>query len=128
MLNLLLTPSMILGGLIGIGFYLMVRCLIAGFYTVEQNERAVITSFGKAERFLDSEGKEIPVEVPEADLDRYHYPQLQVVRPGGPYFKWPWQKVYKVSIATETISIAHDPVSPSSNNSGKSLDAVTKDH
>jgi regulator of protease activity HflC (stomatin/prohibitin superfamily) len=128
MLDLLLTPSLILGGFIGVTLYLIVRCLLTGLYTVEQNERAVITSFGKAERFLDSEGKEVPVEIPAEDADRYHYPQIQVVPPGGPYFKWPWQKVHKVSIATEAISIAHDPSSPSANNNGQVLDAVTKDH
>ena len=30
------------------------------------------------------------------------YPQVRVIPPGGPYFKWPWEHVHKVSIATQT--------------------------
>jgi regulator of protease activity HflC (stomatin/prohibitin superfamily) len=47
--------------------------------------------------------------------------------PGGPYFKWPWQKIYKVSIATQTVNMAFDPDVPSANQSGTIVDAVTKD-
>jgi regulator of protease activity HflC (stomatin/prohibitin superfamily) len=39
----------------------------------------------------------------------------------------PWQKVYKVSIATETLSIAYDPQNSMANQSGQFLEAVTKD-
>src|SRR5207249_3982476 len=55
------------------------------------------------------------------------YPQVRVVMPGGPYFKWPWETVYKVSIATETLNMAYDPSDPSANLSGTLLEAVTKD-
>ena len=120
--------ELILGGLLGVLLYGIVRCLLTGFYTVEQNERVVKTSFGKAERFLDAEGKETFVDIPSTDSDRYSYPQLIVIKPGGPYFKWPWQEVYKISVSTETMSIAYDPSSSSVNQNGTSLDAVTKDH
>jgi len=50
-----------------------------------------------------------------------------VIVPGGPYFKWPWQKIYKVSIATQTVNMAFDPDAPGANQSGTVVDAVTKD-
>ena len=50
-----------------------------------------------------------------------------MIMPGGPYFKWPWQKVYKVSIATQTINMAYDPEVPKANQKGTVVEAVTKD-
>jgi regulator of protease activity HflC (stomatin/prohibitin superfamily) len=50
-----------------------------------------------------------------------------VIPPGGPYFKWPWERVYKVSIATNTVNMAWDPENPSANVGGTILEAVTKD-
>ncbi|MEI7833894.1 MAG: SPFH domain-containing protein, partial [bacterium] len=58
---------------------------------------------------------------------RYNYPQVRVIPPGGPYFKWPWERVYKISVATETINMAYDPENYSVNNNGTVLEAVTKD-
>jgi regulator of protease activity HflC (stomatin/prohibitin superfamily) len=52
---------------------------------------------------------------------------LEVIGPGGPYFKWPWEKVHKVSIATETLNMALDPETPDANKGGTVLEAVTKD-
>jgi regulator of protease activity HflC (stomatin/prohibitin superfamily) len=46
---------------------------------------------------------------------------------GGPYFKWPWQKIYKVSVATQTVNVAFDPDSPGANQAGTVVEAVTKD-
>ena len=40
------------------------------------------------------------------------YPQVRVIPPGGPYFKWPWETVHKVSIATQTLNMAYDPEDP----------------
>ena len=50
-----------------------------------------------------------------------------MIPPGGPYFKWPWEKVYKVSVATQTINMAYDPEDPVANQDGTILEAVTKD-
>ena len=50
-----------------------------------------------------------------------------MIRPGGPYFKWPWERVYKVSIATETVNMAQDLEDPTANKHGTILEAVTKD-
>ncbi len=47
--------------------------------------------------------------------------------PGGPYFKWPWEKIHKVSVATQTASMALDPEDPNANQNGTILEAVTKD-
>ncbi len=119
----------IFGLLLGLGAYILVRCLLGGFYTVEQNERAVLTSFGKAERIGSLTTLDDPLgdTLPAEDRERYIYPQVKVIGPGGPYFKWPWQKIHKVSVAIETISIAHDPQNISANNGGTVLEAVTKD-
>jgi regulator of protease activity HflC (stomatin/prohibitin superfamily) len=119
-----------LGGL-GLGFlaWFIVRYGVLGFYTVDQNERAVITSFGRARRALGAtslytaEGGVLS----DSEKERYVYPQLQVIGPGGPYFRWPWQRVYKVSIATRTVNMAWDPEEPSANRNGTELEAVTKD-
>ena len=47
--------------------------------------------------------------------------------PGGPYFKWPWEKVHKASVATELIDIAYDPENYHVNYNNTALEAVTKD-
>ena len=116
--------------LVGIGIYVILRCIIGGLYVVQQNERAVKTSFGRAERF----GNATTLEVPEfANLlsddekERYKFPQLKVIMPGGPYFKFPWEKIYKVNVATQLIDIAFDPMDPLVNDRNTALEAVTKD-
>lgn len=121
-----------MGTLLGIVFgflaWFTVRYLVFGVFTVDQNERAVKTSFGRAQR-LGEQPIFLPEmeEMSEEERERYNYPQLRVIPPGGPYFKMPWEKVYKVSIATETVSMAHDPETPSANSGGTILEAVTKD-
>ena len=114
-----------------IGFiaWFLVRYLAAGFYTVNQNERAVKTSFGRAERVGDAMTAQDPIAAPlnAEEKERYNYPQVRVIPPGGPYFKWPWEKVYKVSVATQTMNMAHDPENPEANYQGTILEAVTKD-
>ena len=50
-----------------------------------------------------------------------------MIQPGGPYFKMPWEKIRKVSIATTTINMAVDLEDPHANDSGTRLEAVTKD-
>ena len=121
--------SIILGCFIGFVVWFLVRYLAGGLYTVDQNERAVKTIFGRADRIPDVSTLDDPIsEHLRADeRERYIYPQVRVIPPGGPYFKWPWEKVYKVSIATQTLSMAYDPEKPSANNDGQLLEAVTKD-
>src|SRR3990172_2278515 len=113
----------------GLVLYFLYRCLLSGFYTVQQNERAVITSFGRAARLEGHSTVELPIAagLNEDERNRYSYPQLQVVGPGGPYLKLPWQKVHKVDVAIWTTSIAYDPEDPEANRGNTMLEAVTKD-
>jgi len=109
--------------------WFVIRYVLGGFYTVDQNERAVKTVFGRAERIPNVTTLALPIaeHLQMEERDRYSYPQVRVIPPGGPYFKWPWEKIYKVSIATQTVSMAVDPEDPSANQSGSILEAVTKD-
>src|SRR4030095_11699535 len=43
------------------------------------------------------------------------------------YFKMPWEKIHKVSIATTTMNMAIDLEDASANHNGTILEAVTKD-
>ena len=119
----------VMGFLVGFLAWFVVRYLVFAVYTVDQNERAVKTSFGRAQRLEGpSTGALAESEGMSADeLERYAFPQLRVIPPGGPYFKMPWEKVYKVSVATETMSMAFDPETPGANAGGTILEAVTKD-
>ena len=119
----------LVGVVIGLLAWFLVRCLLSGIYTVNQNERAVKTSFGRAERIPGATTASDPISA-SLDADekqRYNYPQVRVIMPGGPYFKLPWQRVYKVSVATQTVNMAYDPESSSANQGGTVLEAVTKD-
>lgn len=117
------------GILLGFLAWFAFRYVLSGIYTVDQNERAVKTRFGRAVRLGDASTLDDPVSAAlnEKDKARYVYPQVRVIQPGGPYFRWPWEKVYKASIATETINMAMDLETPSANRNGTILDAVTKD-
>jgi regulator of protease activity HflC (stomatin/prohibitin superfamily) len=116
---------------IAVGFlgWFVLRYLVAGLYTVNQNERAVKTSFGRAQRVGDRTTLDDPLSesLRPDERPRYTYPQVRVIPPGGPYFRWPWEEVHKASIATETINMAWDPEDPEANNRGTVLEAVTKD-
>lgn len=117
------------GILLGFIAWFVIRIIFTGFFIVNQNERAVKTVLGRAQRI----GKKTTSEDPIAELlrederERYSYPQMRVINPGGPYFKWPWEKVHKVSIATETVNMAYDPQDRRANKNNTLLEAVTKD-
>ena len=121
--------SLILGVVSGFVAWFLIRYLVAGLYTVNQNERAVKTSFGRAQRVgdLTTSGDSISESLNDEEKSRYNYPLVRVIQPGGPYFKWPWERVYKVSIATQTVNMAWDPEDSSANQNGTILEAVTKD-
>lgn len=109
--------------------WFVVRYGLFGFYTVNQDQRAVVTTWGRAQRVGDSTTLDDPISEtlrPE-ERERYAWPQLRVVPPGGPYFKWPWQRVHKINVATVTVNMAWDPDAPLANNQGTVLEAVTKD-
>lgn len=108
-----------LGGLL---FYAVIRVIITGFYTVRPDERAVITSFGKAQRPPGGGLSEDP-NLSEDERARYAFPAVNVIGPGGPYFKWPWQRVHKVSVATEAVDLVWDPTKIQ-----QTIECVTKDN
>lgn len=118
-----------IGIFLGFLAWFALRYILTSFYTVNQDQRAVKTSFGRAVRV----GKATTLDLPMAEAlrpderERYAWPQLRVIQPGGPYFKWPWERVYKVTVATETLNIARDMEDPTANRSGAILEAVTKD-
>ena len=75
------------GVIIGFFLWFVVRVVVGGIYTVNQNERAVKTSFGRAERLP---GNKTTLDDPIAtflvddERTRYIYPQVRVIPPGGP--------------------------------------------
>ena len=121
-MNLLLA---FFGGLMA---WLIVRYGITGFYIIDQNQRAVITNFGRAQRLGQATTLDLPISeaLDDEEKRRYACPQVRVVPPGF-YWKWPWQTVHRISIATGTLNMAYDPESPQANQGGTILDAVTKD-
>jgi len=121
--------SVLLGVAVGFAAWFFLRYVLSAFYTVDQNERAVKTIFGRAERMGNNTTANSPLgeTLSEEHKQRYNYPVVRVIPPGGPYFKWPWEKVYKVSIATQTMNMAQDIEDPTANQGGTILEAVTKD-
>ncbi len=106
----------------GLAVYLFFRILVGGFYTIRPDERAVVTTFGKANR-LPGDPVAADESLSDDERERYHYPSVEVVQPGGPYFKWPWQKVHKVSVATQAVPLTWDPTKDQD-----TIEAVTKDN
>ena len=117
-----------LGCAAGFVAWFIIRYLIAGFYIIDQNQRAVITTFGRADRLGTATTLELPISevLANDERERYCFPQVRVVQPGF-YWKWPWQQVHRVSIATATMNMAYDPDEPIANSGGTVLEAVTKD-
>src|SRR5260221_14218012 len=89
----------------------------------------MVTNFGRTERI----GRKTTLDLPIAEYltpenrERYQYPQIRVIGPGGPYLRLPWQRVDKVNLAIQTMNVAFDPDAPGANANGTILEAVTKD-
>ncbi len=113
---------------LGFIIWFFTRYGLFGFYTIGPNERAVLTTFGRAQRVGNSTTLQDPISetLRPDERQRYDYPQVRVVGPGF-YWKLPWQRVHKVSISTVTVSIAYDPEDGAANHGGRLLEAVTKD-
>ncbi len=118
-----------IGAVAGVLGFLFCYCLLGGIYTINQNERAVVTNFGKAERIGRATSLDLPVaeSLQPEEKERYVYPQVRVIGPGGPYFRMPWQRVFKTSVSIQTVNVAYDPDLPEANQKGTVLEAVTKD-
>src|SRR5271166_7071365 len=115
------TMQILVGASIGLLVWFLLRFFLMGVYTVDQNERAVKTRFGRAVRVP---GGKTTLDDPIAEClrpeerPRYSYPQVRVIQPGGPYFKMPWEKIHKVSIATTTVNMALDLEDRTANQNG----------
>lgn len=122
-------PGLFLGIILGVTAWILIRLLLGGFYVVQQNERAVKTTFGRAHRIEGTtlDNQDFSDSLNEDERERYNFPQMDVIMPGGPYFKFPWEKVHKVSVATKLVNIAYDPEDPAANQNNTVLEAVTKD-
>jgi regulator of protease activity HflC (stomatin/prohibitin superfamily) len=107
--------------LLGILIYGGARILFGCLYTVRPDQRAVVTSFGAVQKLPSLEPSD--VSLPDEDKNRYEYPQVRTIGPGGPYFKMPWQKVHKVSVATQAVDLSWDP-----SKRQDTIEAVTKDN
>ena len=61
--------EIIVGIVLGVTAYLLLRALMMGFFTVAPNERAVLTSFGRAQRIGRATTLDTPLadDLPEAD-------------------------------------------------------------
>jgi regulator of protease activity HflC (stomatin/prohibitin superfamily) len=120
--------AFLVGFAFGLVAWFVLRYGLGGVYTVNQDERALITSFGRVERSGGTSTLDTPLaeSLSDDERDRYAWPQVRVIAPGL-YFKFPWQRVYKVPISVQAMNIAHDPDAPSANEGGTVLSAVTKD-
>jgi regulator of protease activity HflC (stomatin/prohibitin superfamily) len=99
--------------------------LLFGVYTIGPTERGVVTTFGRAQRLngtVASDPELSPLLTPE-EMPRYDFPLIRVVKPGGPYFKWPWQRLYRIDMTIQTTEITWDPDINQS-----SIESVTKDN
>jgi len=105
----------------GVIVFALFRLLAGGFYTIRPDERAALTTFGRADR-LPGDWVDDPFLTDE-EKERYRYPKMRVVQPGGPYFKWPWQTVHKVNVATQAVDLTWDPTKRQD-----TIEAVTKDN
>src|SRR5436190_24183317 len=110
----------LIGFAAGLFLWFFWRFVLAGIYTVDQNERAVITRFGRADRLpgLTTLDDPIAQHLREEERSRYVFPQVHVIQPGGPYLRMPWEEVHKVTISTFTVNMEHDPEDYAANSGG----------
>jgi len=114
----------LLGIVLGAGLAALVT-LLFGVYSIGPTERGVLTTFGRVQRIPGSTADDpiLGALLNEEEKLRYSYPNVRVIPQGGPYFKWPWQKLYKVDMTIQTVDITWDP-----DIEQNSIEAVTKDN
>ena len=85
--------------------------LLFGVYSIGPTERGVLTTFGRAQRMpgFTTEDPQLGALLSEDEKKRYRYPNIRVIPPGGPYFKWPWQRLFKVDMTIQAVDITWDP-------------------
>ena len=112
------------GLLLGVGLAALLT-LLFGVYSIGPTERGVLTTFGRVQRILGTTANDpqLGALLTAEEKLRYDYPNIRVIAQGGPYFKWPWQKLYKVDMTIQTIDITWDPEIKQ-----ESIEAVTKDN
>jgi regulator of protease activity HflC (stomatin/prohibitin superfamily) len=113
-----------LGIVLGVGLAALVT-LLFGVYSIGPTERGVLTTFGRVQRTPGStaDDPQLGSLLSAEEKLRYNYPNVRVIPQGGPYFKWPWQKLYKVDMTIQTVDITWDP-----DIEQNSIEAVTKDN
>ena len=99
--------------------------LLFGVYTIGPTERGVLTTFKRAQRLPGTVASdpELSALLEADERERYDFPLLRVIPPGGPYFKWPWQKLHRLDMTIQTTDITWDPDIEQS-----AIEAVTKDN
>lgn len=116
--------SIFLGLVVGVALAAFLT-LLFGVYTIGPTERGVLTTFGRAQRTKGSiaEDPQLGALLNAEEKLRYNYPCIRVISPGGPYFKWPWQRLHRVAMTIQTVDITWDPEIKQ-----ESIEAVTKDN
>lgn len=115
---------MLLYCMAGFAVYALIRVVVTSLYIVRPDQRAVRTTFGRADRLPEEmRRKTDSIDLQGEEGQRYRYPQVRVIGPGGPYFKWPWQTIHKVSVATQAVDLVWDPTKTQT-----TIEAVTKDN
>lgn len=117
-------PTTLLGLACGFGLAALVTLLV-GVYTIGPTQRGVLTTFGRAQRVngSTSDDPQLGALLTDEEKQRYNYPSVRVIPPGGPYFKWPWQRLYKVDMTIQAVDITWDP-----DIKQDAIEAVTKDN
>jgi regulator of protease activity HflC (stomatin/prohibitin superfamily) len=116
--------SSLIGLVFGVGLAALLT-LLFGVYSIGPTERGVLTTFGRVQRTpgTTTEDPQLGALLNDEEKKRYSYPNIRVILPGGPYFKWPWQRLYKVDMTIQAIDITWDP-----DIRQDTIEAVTKDN
>jgi regulator of protease activity HflC (stomatin/prohibitin superfamily) len=115
--------SVLFGLLFGVGVAALLT-LLFGVYTIGPTERGVMTTFKRVQRIPGTIADDPQLgPLIAAEAERYNYPLIRVIPPGGPYFKWPWQRLYRIDMTIQTTDITWDP-----DIEQNTIEAVTKDN
>lgn len=119
-----MSPLFLLGLLLGVGAAALLTLLV-GVYTIGPTERGVLTTFKRAQRTQGTvaDDPELGPLHDREERERYNAPLVRVILPGGPYFKWPWQRLHRVDMTIQTTEITWDPDVEQT-----AIEAVTKDN